>query len=226
MNRTACFVAAVLAILFTSSCGTSQEIRYYRLAHEPVDIPRASERSNVVLSVETLMGDAAYEDPRIVYRTSPYRLDYYYYHRWTATPGVLVSDYLRAAYDRSGYFRAVVAGFSPEAPVSLSGRVVAFEEVDIERTEWIARVKLDLFLRATDTGDIVWSATVEEKEPVEELTPEGLAAAMSRAVGRIVADTAPEFVAVAANLGEQRRRARKRSRVLESIAPQEPEVTP
>lgn len=212
-------LAAAIFALALVSCGSAPDIRYYRLAYEEVPIARASQPSEVVLSIEGLNGDAAYEDPRIVYRTSPYRLDYYYYHRWTSPPGVLVSDYLRAAYERTGYFRAVVVGFSPEAPVTLSGRVAAFEEVDVKRREWIARVKLDLFLRSTQTGDIVWSDTITEEEPVEELNPESLAAAMSRAISRIVSNTAPEFVAVAQRISEQQQRAKKRSRALDSVVP-------
>lgn len=203
------------------SCGSRPDIRYYRLSYEALDVPKASEPSEVVLAIETLIGDAAYEDPRIVYRTSPYRLDYYYYHRWTSPPGVLVSDFLRSAYDQTGYFKTVVSGFSPEAPIFLAGRVAAFEEVDLERREWIGRVKLDLHLRDAQTGDIIWARTLTEEEPVDKLNPEGLAEALSRATARIVLETAPEFAAIGARVQERVRRARKRSRVLEELAPEQ-----
>ena len=38
--------------------------------------------------LESLETEAGYDDERIVYRTTPYRLDYYQYHRWSAPPGV------------------------------------------------------------------------------------------------------------------------------------------
>jgi len=216
----------IAAVVSLAGCGSSPDIRYYRLSWETAGVPRAEQSSGIVLAIDVLVGDAAYEDPRIVYRTSPYRLDYYYYHRWTSPPGVLVSDFLRAAYAETGYFKSVVSGFSPEAPIFLSGRVAAFEEVDVEPRKWLARVQLDLHLRSAETGDILWTRTITAEEPVGELTPEGLAEALSRAVGRIVAETAPEFAVIGKRLKERARRARKRSRALESLTPEEEPLEP
>lgn len=210
----------IAATLAASSC-TRPDIRYYRLDMDETLLPHSENDGKVVLSVETLVGDAAFEDQRIVYRKSAHRLDYYYYHRWTAPPGVMVSDFLREAYETSGHFRTVVSGFSPEAPVFLNGRVIAFEEVDVGKKEWVARVKLDLHLRSAESGDIVWSRTITEEEPVDELTPEGLAAALSRAVTRIVVDTAPEFAAIGARIAERRTRKKRRDTVLEGLEPGE-----
>ncbi len=209
-------LAVVTTALAVSSC-RRPDIRYYRLDVEENLLPENKKNGDIILSVETLVGDAAFEDQRIVYRKSPHRLDYYYYHRWTAPPGVMVSDFLREAYEESGYFKTVVSGFSPEAPVFLNGRVIAFEEVDIDKREWIARIKLDLHLRSAESGDIVWSRTITEEEPVEELHPEGLAAALSRAVTRIVVDTAPEFAAIGARIAERQTRRKKRDSVLDTL---------
>ncbi len=210
--------ALLIALVATAAgCGSRPDIRYYRLSYDLDSLPTASESSDVVLAIGNMVGDSAYEDPRIVYRTSPYRLDYYYYHRWTSPPGVMVGDFLRDAYDRTGYFKTVVSGFAPEAPVILTGRVAAFEEVDVETRKWIARVKLELQLRDARTGDIVWSRTITEEEPVKTLTPEGLAEAMSEATTTIVANTAPEFVEVARRVRERGSREDKREELLDSL---------
>jgi ABC-type uncharacterized transport system auxiliary subunit len=215
-SRALAILVVVVASTLASSC-RSPDIRYYQLDFDENLLGGTPENGQIVLSVETLVGDAAFEDQRIVYRESPHRLDYYYYHRWTAPPGVMVSDFLREAYEKSGYFRTVVSGFSPEAPVFLNGRVVAFEEVDVGKKEWLARVKLDLHLRSAETGDIVWSRTITEEEPVEEQDPEGLAAALSRAVTRVVVDTAPEFASIGARIAERINRKKKRDSVLETL---------
>ena len=206
------------------SCASRPDIRYYQLRVDDDAMAKADEPSDVVFSVEAMIGDSAYEDPRIVYRTSPYRLDYYHYHRWTAPPGVMISDFLRDAYAQSGYFDSVVAGFSPEASVFLSGRVIAFEEVDVEKGRWLARVKMHLFLREAASGDVVWSRTVHEEVPVGEQTPEGVAAAMSTAVTQIVADTAPEFAKIARQARDRANRRKSRQKAVEGLGPQEPQL--
>lgn len=209
---------AVLALAL-AGCASGPDIQYYQLDIDDTAMARADAPSDVVFSVEAMIGDSAYEDPRIVYRKSPYRLDYYHYHRWTAPPGVMVSDFLREAYEESGYFASVVAGFSPDAAVFLSGRIIAFEEVDVEKREWKARIKIHLFLREARNGQVIWSRTIEQETPVDELTPEGVAAAMSTAVTQIVADTAPEFAKIAADAQERTQRRKNRDKAIEGFSP-------
>ena len=189
-------LAALAAAL--AACGSSPQTRYYQLAMPGEE---AEQSGQAILAVEQLVADAAYAEPRIVYRESPYRLDYYHYHRWSAPPGVMVSDYLRMAYRQSGRFRAVVSGYTPDATAILTGRIMALEEVDVADGEWLARVRLELHLRDARTGDLLWSTTATEEEPLRSRTPEGLAQSLSDAMGRIVAETAPAIAEVAANPG-------------------------
>lgn len=218
MTRTSPLLLAFVLAL-ASACGARPDIRYYQLQIDERAMARSERDSVLVFAIETMVGDSAYEDPRIVYRTSPYRLDYYHYHRWSSPPGVMLSDFLRDAYEQTGYFDAVVAGFSPNALVFLSGRLVAFEEVDVARDEWIARVKLNLFLRE-QSGEVVWSDTLTQEAPVHDLTPEGVAAAMSHAVTRIVADTAPQIAEYARRAHERMERRQALDSAFETIAPE------
>ena len=213
----------LFVLLASLACGCSRpDIRYYQLAVEEEILRPSTEMSDVTFSVESMVGDSAYEDPRIVYRKSPYRLDYYYYHRWSSPPGVMVSDFLRDAYEQSGYFQSVAAGFSPDATVFLSGRVIAFEEVDRGKKDWFARVKLNLLLRSAQTGSVIWSRTITKEEEVDELDPQGVAEAMSRAMTELVAETAPELAKLAAQEQEKVRRKRSRDDVLDTLNPDAP----
>ena len=210
----------LVVVLLLCGCFSRPDVRYYQLRLDESALVQAEEPTELVFAVESMIGDSAYEDPRIVYRSSPYRLDYYHYHRWTAPPGVMVSDFLRDAYAATGYFDSVVSGFSPDAVVFLSGRIVAFEEVDLAKKEWEARVKMNLFLRDAASGDVVWSRTVEQQVPVQELNPEGVAQAMSTAVTMIVADTAPEFSALAKAAQERVRRRKSRESAIDTLSPE------
>ena len=143
-----------------------------------------------MLVLEPLATDTAYDDERIVYRTTPYRLDYYQYHRWSAAPGVMVANYLEQALERSGRFRAVVRELTQDAPVVLTGRVIAIEEVDA-KTAWVGHLVLELSLTDSKTSETLWTQQFDETEPLPLKNAEGLARALSVALGRVVAKVAP-----------------------------------
>jgi ABC-type uncharacterized transport system auxiliary subunit len=177
-----------LVWLACTACGDKlPETRYYQLAARDAKLRGGGD----LLVLDTLTADAAYDDDRIVYRTTPFRLDYYQYQRWSSTPGIMVGNYLEQALEASGRFRGVVREMTPDAPVVLAGRVVAIEEVDRSKTEWIGRIVVELLLTDARTGEALWTEQIEETEPLSHQTPEGLAAALSIAMSRIVAHTVP-----------------------------------
>lgn len=180
----------LVAILLTlAACGGKlPETRYYQLASPQAATVRSS-TPGVALAIQPLDADPAYDDDRIVYRLTPYRLDYYNYHRWSASPGTLVADFLERTFEKSGRFRGVTRDAS--APVTLGGRVVAIEEVDTSKTKWSGRIVLELTLTDSATGDVLWSEQYEESEPLAAQTPEGLAQALSRALDRIAQRAVP-----------------------------------
>jgi ABC-type uncharacterized transport system auxiliary subunit len=184
-----------LVLLVLAACGGKMpETRFYQLA-EPSGQTGAS--SGVPLVVESLTTDSAYDDERMVYRLTPYRLDYYNYHRWAAAPGTLIANYLERAFEKSGHFGAVTREPNPAAPVTLGGRVVAIEEVDKSKTQWLGRVVLELSLTDTRSGDVLWAEQYEETEPLPAQSPEGLARALSSALERIASRAVPVIAALA-----------------------------
>ncbi|MBC7973613.1 MAG: membrane integrity-associated transporter subunit PqiC, partial [Myxococcales bacterium] len=189
------WISALLIAAACAACGGKlPDTRYYTLA------PATGEGrgGDGVLVLESLRTDSAYDDDRIVYRTTPFRLDYYQYQRWSSAPGVMVGNYLEQALERSGKFHAVVRELTPDAPVILTGRVLAIEEVDKSKTEWHGRIVLELRLTDARTGTSLWSKQIEETEPLRQQTPEALAAALSIAMSRIVTQTIPEIAELTA----------------------------
>jgi ABC-type uncharacterized transport system auxiliary subunit len=173
-----------LLAVIAACAGKLPDTRYYQLAAPTSQ----AARGDLVIALEPFETDSGYDDDRIVYRATPYRLDYYHYHRWSASPGVLVGNFFEQALERSGRFRAVVRDGSP---LVVRGRVVAIEEVDQSKTRWLGRIVLELALVDTRTGATLWSQDFEETEPLRIQSPEGLAQALSIALGRIAATAAP-----------------------------------
>lgn len=184
---------AILVFAGMAACGGKlPETRYYQLA---APTAKHAGGDNVIV-LESPTTDAAYDDDRIVYRTTPFRLDYYQYHRWSSPPGTMIGNYLEQALETSGKFRAVVRDQTPDASVVLTGRVVAIEEVDRSKTQWDGRIVLELILTDSRSGEALWTDQLEETEPLKTQTPEGLAAALSTAMSRIAARVVPEVSAI------------------------------
>ncbi|HEU0030580.1 MAG TPA: ABC-type transport auxiliary lipoprotein family protein [Kofleriaceae bacterium] len=189
---------AVALVLALAACsGKLPDTRYYQLA-----APESGKRdavADLTLVLEPLATEAAYDDERIVYRTTPYRLDYYQYHRWSAAPGVMIGNFLETALEKSGRFRNVVRelGNGDAAPVVLGGRVVAIEEVDRSPRAWYGRLAIELTLTDARTGATLWSEQFDETEAMATQTPEGLARALSIAMTRISRRAAPTIADLA-----------------------------
>ncbi len=182
-------IAVLFEVLLFAGCTGAKlpDTRYYQLA-APAS---AKIGGDLTLVMEPLTTDQAYDDERIVYRATPYRLDYYQYHRWSAAPGAMIGNFLEHSLEHSGRFRNVTRDMSPDAPAILGGRVVAIEEVDTSKGHWVGRIVIELTLTEVKTNRVLWSEQYEETEPLQNQNPEGLARALSAAMERIALKAGP-----------------------------------
>jgi len=195
MSSSMIVIAILFEVLVLGACaGKLPETRFYQLATSSSTQKPVGE---VTLVVEPLATDPAYDDERIVYRSTPYRLDYYQYHRWSSPPGAMVGNYLEQALENSGKFRSVARELSVDAPAVLGGRVIAIEEIDTSKTSWRGRIVIELTLTDARSGATLWTEQYDESEPLPAQSPEGLAKALSAAMERIVAKAAPAIAEIA-----------------------------
>ena len=180
---------ATLATLALAGCAlfrSTPQVRSYTLAL--VGEPPARLAAPVRIGVFTI--DQPYATERLAYRTSPYRLDYYTYHRWAADPRQLVQaaarDYLE---------RAVTSGHGAETagtPFEITGHIRRIEEIDTPAA-WQGALVLDL--RVERGGTLLLARSYAETEPAEARNPEAVAAALSRALARILDSVVTELTA-------------------------------
>lgn len=193
-------VAWVTALALSAGClgslggGPAPVTRYYALT---APAGAAGVQGSPAIAVEELRADAPYDDRRIVYRTGQHRVAYDEDDQWVAAPGSMVADSLRRAYQASGRFGMVLAEPGTDTAAIMGGRVLAFEEVDGGPRPRVAHIVLDLELRDAETGRILWSRRADQRIAVARPTRDALAAALSRALSRIAADTAGEIAAAA-----------------------------
>ncbi|HEV7554268.1 MAG TPA: ABC-type transport auxiliary lipoprotein family protein [Kofleriaceae bacterium] len=171
------------ALIILAACGGKlPETRYYALSAPPT----SADHGTLDLAVEPLSTEPGYDDERIVYRQSPYRLDYYQYHRWSAAPGVVVGGYLAQGLEATGKFHSVAREPTDKTPLVIGGRVLALEEVDQSATRWLGHIVVELTATDRASGAVVWTQRYDDTEPLATQSPEGLARAISTAMGRIV----------------------------------------
>ena len=184
---------AGLALSLVACGGALPQTHFYRLAL--ADVSRAPVVLAGTLAVENFDSDAVYADDRIAYRRSPYRVDYYNYHRWIAAPAIHLADYMRDALAQTGLFQRVRSVDVAGSDAALSGRLTAFDEVDVSAAEWVGRIEVELYLSDSQTAAPLWSKRYIESQRVSRRDPEGLAVALSAAAQRIVQASAPEIAA-------------------------------
>ena len=186
---------AAVAVVLAVGCSSPQPIRHYEpevVAQQVQSVTQPP--SDVILAVEDFSAGTAYDEQRIVYRADQYKFDYYHFHRWAAPTGQLVSDTLREVYRQTGAFKTVVGGYATQADVVLSGRVISLEEVDQSKKRWFGRVVVNIRLRDAKTGELLWNDTMRVKQSMTDQSPDGLAAAISKALTKIGVDTTPKIV--------------------------------
>ncbi len=169
-------VAVTLAVgLMATACSSvrgTPEIRYYVLA--------VSTTNSVPLPgpvrIDAFSIDDPYATRQLAYRTSPYRLAYYNYHRWAGSPEGVVAAAVRE-YLKHG--RKDVEG----APFEVGARVRRLEEVDAD-AGWSGALTIDF--KVHRSGVLVLEHAYSETEPADDRNPEDVVAALSRALSAIL----------------------------------------
>ncbi len=182
MKATHALAAALLATtaLGCSLFRTQPHVHYYTLTL--TGAPATALPAPVV--VTGFSADEPYATARLAYRSSPYRLDYYTYHRWAADPRNLVRAAARDYFDRA------VTG--PGLPFEIEGNIRRFEEVD-DPAGWQGALALDV--KVTRGGTVVLQRAYSETEPAAAKNGEAVAAALSRALQRVLDQVAAELTA-------------------------------
>lgn len=168
------------------------DVHYYALKltvpDEPAHIARAS------LVVHSFTAQDPYDQQRMVYRSSPYVLDFYRYHRWAALPAQQVTDWTRRYLRHAGLFAKVFPSADADADVVLTGTIRQFEEVD-EQEVWRAVLSVDVWLERNDSNSPVWFQSYTATQETAKRNPEAVAEAMSLnledILARLVDDLTP-----------------------------------
>jgi ABC-type uncharacterized transport system auxiliary subunit len=142
----------------------------------------------VVVLVGRFHAGELYSRAEIVYQEEEHRVASYPYHRWATDPAGMVGSLVARDLAASGAYRAVLRRPSAvRSDYQIDAEIEAIEERS--GPPCTAHVEIrGLLLRARGGGDpIVFQRPYEADEPCQGNDPEGLVAAMSRAVENVSA---------------------------------------
>ena len=135
----------LLLILFLGGCMSSPSRKYYQLHLTDPELPVSKAISKTVF-VEPVDMDDLYDDFRIVYRISPFELNYYSYEFWADKPAKLIQDSIAHYLMKKKVFQKVIQEISgEEADLQWKSRIHAIEEVDTLEV-WYARLAMEVEL--------------------------------------------------------------------------------
>lgn len=193
--------SVVVWSVLCSSCSFTKprpEVHHYTLAL-PLPEP-ASGSGTSTLVVRAFSAHDPYNQERLVYRTSPYQLDFYNYHRWASSPTEQVADLVRRYLRRTTLFAKVYPATDGSADFTLNGRILQLDEIDHDQT-WEAVLTIDFWLTRAEQRTPVWFQTYNASRQTEKRNPAAVAKAMSRnletILGKLTADLAPVVAAPA-----------------------------
>jgi ABC-type uncharacterized transport system auxiliary subunit len=178
-------LALIASLLALAACATAPEIRYYRIVVPPP--ASAAAAASPRLGVGQVQAAEPYRQERILYRSSPYRIQHYPADRWETAPADMVQEALIRYLQASGRFARVAAGKAGSADPRLDVRLVAFEEVD-EGEHWFGEVQLDY--EVVRGGGSLLSGTSRQRVAAEGRTVEAVVVALSRALTNALGEVA------------------------------------
>jgi ABC-type uncharacterized transport system auxiliary subunit len=169
MTRRGWLAGLLVVVAGCSLARTPPSMSWYLLVvpGEPIMMP-------VPVRVGPFTAEQAYAGSRLAYRTSPYELDYYLYHRWAAPPRSLVGQAVRDA---------LASPSGDGAPIDVEGVVRRLEAVEEGQS---ATGALTLALRATRGTTVVVENAYEEQVPATSRRPKDVAEALSAALRRVL----------------------------------------
>ena len=182
---------------------SKQEVHYYALSLPSGNTgsattaqTAASPASPASLVVRPFTAQQPYNRDRIVYRSSPYQVDFYHYHRWVSKPADMVTTLTRRALQQSNLFSTVYPTPDVPADIRLGGVVRQCEEID-QAQSWQAVLSIDVWLRRSRNASPFWFETYSATQQATKRNPAAVAEAMSRNLQEILqqlsADLATEL---------------------------------
>lgn len=181
----------LLFLILTSGCSLGGKPAYLikqYIFEYPSPVVEGVVQTNELIKVERFSVAQDFNTLSMVYRDGPFHRGVDPYNRWRINPGDMVTDYLMRDLRKAGLFRAVFSyNDGEDTRYLLEGRVDEFMELsekDGKKAAFNLNVTLLDLAKKETIGKVVFQRDYRYIETLETHTPEGLAQAMSKAMGK------------------------------------------
>lgn len=190
----------MLGLALAAACGSTKmrSRAYYTLAYALTDEEHLSPepRVPVMLRVKELDVELSYDRQPIVYRFSPYQLEFYQYHQWIAKPQRMLTELVYKHLKHAGVFAQVTTSLKEGLPdYELEGQVLGIEEFDSD-TEWFAHLAMSFRLVENKSRRLVWKHDFDQRKKVFNHDVIYVVRALSQILEDEMARLVPELEAV------------------------------
>ncbi len=190
------FIMIGISILLLLSCGRMPIKKYYVLKYEPDPIAERLSETPYPFTVRIKDFDIekVYEGSRIVYSTSAYELQYYYYRLWAVKPAKMFTDVLAKHISKvalvNNVTRRLDQGARPD--FEISGRIEAIEEFNSDE-EWFGHIAIRFVMKRIDNGEIVYQKSFDKRKRVAKHSPEYVVRTLSELTDYIISQAVSEI---------------------------------
>ncbi|MGM0443745.1 MAG: ABC-type transport auxiliary lipoprotein family protein [Fibrobacterota bacterium] len=163
------------SLIFLTACGGTVKQEFYIINYIPdsLDEREMSDPYPFVVRVRSFDIEKIYKTHNIVYRKSPYQLEYYGFRLWAIHPADMMTDLLTGHLAEIGLVRDIIRRFDEidrMADYEISGRIEAIEEYDSDDV-WFAHLKYRIRVQRLRDKQYIYTRTFDLRKKVGENTP-------------------------------------------------------
>jgi ABC-type uncharacterized transport system auxiliary subunit len=169
----------LVLLLFGLACMSSAPKRYHQLflPENPELASSAIEKSIFIDRVRTTL---FYDNFEIVYRRTPYQLNYYTFDFWAEKPALLVRDTIFDYFKKNKVFSEVFKELDVnEADYRLIADIRAIEEEDQENA-WFARLSMEIEVFDYSSGERILTHSFDRRKQLAPMDVSQLPVAISQ----------------------------------------------
>lgn len=172
MQRKRLFLLALFILLI--SCGTPPKKEFYLISYDPAKmVNRKMEKPYpYTLRVKKFDIEKVYGKSNIVYRESPFKLEYYGFRHWAVRPADMLTDLILAHATDTKIVEAVVRRLDEASnpDYELTGLIDAIEEFDSDE-KWFAHLSIRYQLKRLSDEKIIYTKVFDNRRLVNTHTP-------------------------------------------------------
>lgn len=169
----------LIILILSFGCLSSPPKKYHQI-YLPENPKASSYKINKRIFVDRIQTMLFYDNFEIVYRESPYQLNYYSYDFWAEKPAVLIRDSIIDYFKKNKIFSRVLKELTgEEADYTLKARIRAIEEDD-RPDAWRARLSMEIDIVDFLTGELILSHEFDKMKTLLQMDVKELPVALSQ----------------------------------------------